>query len=142
VLMITETSHLRKSLNGNPTHGSVIAPQMRHTAKPGRLIKLPARPLRDVGRQLTIAREMAGLTQREVATRAKMRQAQVSRAEQGFNMEAKFYAKIALVLGYEGVMDLLHAVDPPTRKLLRIWNMADDAKRGELLRKLKVWFFE
>lgn len=97
----------------------------------------------DIGVQFRRAREAAGVTQRALAARAKMRPAQLSLLECGYNVEGRFYARVARVLGFRGALELLrHHDDALTRTMLRLWYAMDDDTRAVAARKLRVWLLE
>lgn len=106
-------------------------------------VQVGRRDLFDVGQRFRLAREQAGLLQLEVATKARMRPAQVSLLENGHNIEAQFYARVAKALGFRSVTDLLDLeLDDTTRRLLRLWRAMDAETRAVAYRKLKVWLLD
>jgi transcriptional regulator with XRE-family HTH domain len=101
------------------------------------------RPVFSLGQRFKLAREIAGLQQKELAARAKMRPAQLSLLENGFNIESRHYAHVAKVLGFRSAVELIELTnDALTRKLLRLWRGMDEATREAAFRKLKVWLIE
>ncbi len=116
------------------------------SAMPARTLTARAKrqPLHDVGQRFRLAREAQGLLQREVAERAHMRQAQLSRLENGFGVDSRFYVRVAETLGYRSMLDLLRVeFDPQTRKLLRLLDRIEDEDiRAAAIRKLRVWLTE
>ena len=101
--------------------------------------KRPAdRPTADLGRQVRALRLAAGLTQPEVGSRAKIRQAQFSAVEGGRNVESRQYAAIAKALGFRSALEMFRAEprDPKRDHLLRGWAVLSDDDRTRVLRFL------
>jgi transcriptional regulator with XRE-family HTH domain len=112
-------------------------------AKRNRPTPAKEKPVFELGQRFKLAREIAGLQQKELAARAKMRPAQLSMLENGFNIESRHYAHVAKVLGFRSAVELIELTnDALTRKLLRLWRGMDEATRESAFRKLKVWLIE
>jgi len=101
-----------------------------------------ARTSTDLAAALRAARIDRGLSQKELAAKAKLRPAQVSVVEGGFNVQSAHYARIAKVLGFRSTLELFRAHDPQTTTLLRLWDAMDPRIRETALKKLTVWLLE
>jgi transcriptional regulator with XRE-family HTH domain len=99
------------------------------------------KPLAVVGRFLSTLRKAKGLSQIELAAKAEMDNAQISRMERGENAYMTQYHKYALALGYRNVVHMFQVnPDPELRKLLRIWALLDDEERTDALKLMQDWF--
>lgn len=105
------------------------------------MTKPPRRPpLEDIGAIYRHARHVAGLTQKQLAKKTKMREAQISLLENGHLVKSKFYWAITQALGYPSAMALLRArQEPETKKLLALWDDLETSERKRLLRKIESW---
>lgn len=104
---------------------------------------LKGRPLRDLGQAFRIAREEAGWSQKELAKRARMYPAQMSRLEGGYDIKAQFYVRVARALDFDTVTALLHHVeDPASRQMRRLLAMLTVDTRATAVRHLADWLVE
>lgn len=96
-----------------------------------------------MGAVVRAARKDRGWTSQEkLAEAAGIYPAQVSLLETGHNVESKYYAIIATMLGFRGPLEMLRAHDPLTRQLLRLWHGQDEKTKKLALKKLQVWLLE
>lgn len=104
----------------------------------------PTRPALDCGAVVARHRHAAGLLQRELAAKAKVRVAQVSQVENGHNVEIQYYARFAKVLGFRGALEMLRAADsdPLAKHRDRAWALLDDGQKKRALRKMHELLLE
>lgn len=96
----------------------------------------------DLGLAFRNARLDAGLTQRQLAAKARTTPSQVSLVESGYNHESQFYARLAHALGFRSARDVIQGQDAATRRLLRLWAAMDHQTRELAYKKLRVWLLE
>lgn len=96
-------------------------------------------PYAKLGAYVRSAREAKRMTATEVATKAGMRNAQMTAVESGANVEVQFYERIAIALGYRGALEMFTSGgDALTVKLLRLWRaLPDDEARKDALRSIR-----
>jgi transcriptional regulator with XRE-family HTH domain len=104
------------------------------------LVPSEGKPFAALGRFLRSLRVAKGLSQLELAAKAEMDNAQISRMERGENVYLSQYQKYAVALGYRNLLQMFQApADPDLRKLLRLWAMLDDEERKDVLAKVQDW---
>lgn len=93
----------------------------------------------DLGSYIRGLREAKGWTQIQLAKKAKMRNERISEVENGSNARAEQYQKIAVALGYRGVLEMIMSGgDGLTVKLLRLWKrLPDDGARKDALQSMR-----
>ena len=84
---------------------------------------------------------MQGLTQTELARKAKMKGGQqVSNLELGKNVHVKFYQQCAIALGFQDALDMfLSPVDKPMKQLMRLWPLLDPQQKQDLVARAHAW---
>lgn len=95
-----------------------------------------ARPSAALGQHVRTLRLVAGLTHAQVSQRTKIRPAQWSRLESGYNVESKQYALVARVLGFRTPLEMFRADahDPHKTHLDRAWSLLSPDQQARLLR--------
>jgi transcriptional regulator with XRE-family HTH domain len=104
----------------------------------------PVQRLLPLGRVVRQHREAQGLSQEELAVRAKIKNAkQISNLELGKNVQVKFYQDCAIGLGFRDAFDMfLQGVDPSMRRLMRLWPLLLPEHHANLVAQAKMWIVE
>lgn len=88
-------------------------------------------------------RESKGLTQPDIAEMTGIHKTQLSRLENGANIEAEQYERIAQALGFKNALELFRTPgDPLMRTLQRYWPDLDEPTRRALVKRAREAFEE
>jgi transcriptional regulator with XRE-family HTH domain len=84
-------------------------------------------------------RQAQNLKQTDVAERAGIENALVSRLERGENVYLSQYDKVARALGFRNVLELFRTEpDPVMRRLTKFWPLLDESARRDVLKQVRA----
>lgn len=110
-------------------------------AKKGKDRHLPMgiRPVIEIGEHIRALRKSRDLNQRQLAEMLGTHFSQVSLIENGANVEAQWYERIAVALKFKNALEMFAAgSDDLTRRMLRLWKrLPDDEARKEVLDSMR-----
>jgi transcriptional regulator with XRE-family HTH domain len=91
-----------------------------------------------LGEWVRTVRRARKMTQRAVEAKTGLRHEQVSRLENGANVEVEQYERIAHAMGFRNALEMFRAPsDPIMRRLTRYWQLLDDGARRDVLAQVK-----
>lgn len=92
-------------------------------------------PLAAIGQAIALLREGRRLKKYELAEKAGISRNMMTKIEQGGNVEAIFYQKVAEALDFKNALEMFRApYDAPMLRVFRLWPLIDEKTKREIAR--------
>jgi transcriptional regulator with XRE-family HTH domain len=102
-------------------------------------VEIPDPPSKELGAFIRRIRNERNLSQNDLADLINIRAPQVSRIENGGNVQVEQYERVARALGFRNAFEMFQAPgDPLLRRFLRYWPLLDEGARKDMVRRARA----